>query len=73
MHCLNSSNNMFALGGGCRGICSCNNPYSSHFSIALFDRLLVALALALGRARFNMVEHLHSMICNVSKHIFDQN
>ena len=51
---FNSSNEMYALGGGSWGICSCNNAYSSRFSIALFDQLFVALALAVGRGRFNV-------------------
>ena len=33
---------------------SCNNAYSSRFSIAHFDRLFVALALAVGRGRFSI-------------------
>ena len=45
---------MYALSGGSWGICSCNNEYSSRFSIALFDQLFVALTLALGRGRFNV-------------------
>ena len=45
---------MYAFGCGSWGICSYDDAYSSRFSIALFDRLFVALALALGRGRFNV-------------------
>ena len=45
---------MYVLGCGNWGICSCNNAYSSRFSIFLFDQLFVALALAFGRGRFNV-------------------
>ena len=51
---MNYSNKICALGGGSWGICSCNNAYSSRFSIAHFDRLFVALALAIGRGRFSV-------------------
>ena len=45
---------MEMYGGRSWGICYCDNAYSSRFSIALFDSLFVALALALGRGRFNV-------------------
>ena len=80
--CLNSSNEMYALGGGSCCIRSCNNALSSRFSIALFDWLFVALALALERGRFDVGraptsysyshQKLLSTIYDLSKRIFDQ-
>ena len=63
---------MYAFVGGSWGICSCDNTYSSRFSIALFEWLFVALVLALGREDSILVEHLLSTIYDLSKHIFDQ-
>ena len=51
IRCLNSSNEKYTHGGGS---CSCDNAYSSCFSVAYFDRLFFALALVLGRGRFNV-------------------